>query len=487
MVSSGELPPAPRTGYLACNSTDDWNKDHFKKWRAFQAAIEVFDRVGADYFVMAGTLLGFVRECRHFDKDIDLAVSVNWLLQVPSNKEKLRAEFIRAGFAPSTSQHAYRTSAIALDGEFMFKFKYEGLRVDVFFTYTDDDGYFENGSTDFNLQLELGLTFFTCRRPMLEGVGNHTWNGLTVRVPEPYHETLLGSYGPDYMTPKKSSFADDATHAIMNGRCTVATRVPWRPEEDGESVGIVACLTDRQSVIEALVLVQSLSQWGEHLTLELYYNRDLDSALQCELERYPFVSLVELPIGGAIPKVYPYSEEKNLYARALEASELRHVLLMRPSTVFLWNPLQLLETIRYHHANRQGPHKVCRDCQGKCVTTTHTSLTQTLNSTKGVCTMHTYPSSSLPIVVSKETTIQLASIHEVSHRVGVFLHPSRQQLGLVGSNAELEDALVLDEGPRLPRAYYKSLSLQWKQFRDAKDRLVAGHCHLAPDGNPSTK
>ena len=436
-----------------------------KKWNAFQAAVKVFQKLDADYFVTAGTLLGFVRECRLFDYDVDFALSLDWLKQ-PGNEDRLVGAFEHSGFQLLYRMGGTHDTVTSLGGEFAFVLN--DVKVDVFMVVRSASFYVNGVSNDTHL--------FACPKPM-SYIQEFTWRNLTVRVPMPYRDVLLTTYGDDYMVPRWTSFLSNIRRAAEMGRCMVA-RVRGNQSDRGKS-GILACLTDRQSVAHALALVQSMSQWDHPAVLELYHRGTLSYFLQAQLESYPFVTLVDISQRLLLNQsLHSYESLPSLETAAVRITKLRHVLLVRPSIVFLQEPLYLLRTAQYSQERKED----CMSCgRGPCVTTTDWEMTQNLEAhdeaSEVLCMVRTALNYSIPSIMLKRTSQHVASLHEVSHGLAVWAYPSKHNLQWIAHHIDMEEeSFVLnttrDGTLTLPQDYYNSLQSYWHAYLDAGRLLL---------------
>lgn len=115
-------------------------------------------------------------------------------------------------------------------------------------------------------------------------------------------------------------------------------------------------------------------------------------------------------------------------AKALRATTLRHVLLVKPSIIFLENPTVVMNTIRFIHNKQIKNCYGCSNPNGTCATTTEWEMTKHLtNSTvvgqtsvlESICSLRTYHNYSMPKVVSAlNPSKEIGWIHQTSHRVG---------------------------------------------------------------------
>ena len=88
-------------------------------WDALKAVIGVLTASNVDYFLMAGSLLGFSRsndtQNPWMDSDIDLAVATSWL-KTPGHVENLRHDLTSAGFVWSKNYKGVDGTALTLGG-----------------------------------------------------------------------------------------------------------------------------------------------------------------------------------------------------------------------------------------------------------------------------------------------------------------------------------------------------------------------------------
>ena len=454
------------------------------KWETFSAVISVLNENDVDYFLDYGTLLGFVRECRNFDRDFDFSVSIEWLKK-DDNYAMLQSKFASAGFEfLRGNNNTVSNKRMTIDGHFIFKMQLNGFHVDIFFTYTGREGQVENGVAHHG--------FNTCPR-QFSGIETYKWKGLNVKVPVPFDGFLRSTYGDDYMTPKKIKFVPLAEQTLETGLCLMANDV------EAELSGLVVVLPDKESISEALALVESMSLWGfgGRVRIEIYHNTLLSDFLQQEFEKHDNVKVFNLP--SERDNVND-NERDDLYARALKATKLAEVLITRPSTIFLQNPMNIFETMAYQNSH---PMKYNDDgdaigfddkfdCRpgAPCVKTTDPHLTTSLSSLDHLALLKTYPRASRPLIVLKDegatvegATVEVATLHETGHRVGLFAFPSRDYLDWMGQRQYSGDlfSLRLEAGGvmDLPLAYRRHLQEHWARYEDAK-RLVQQDPSLSP-------
>ena len=437
------------------------------KWQTFSAVVGVLDSMQVDYFLDYGTLLGFVRECRNFDKDFDFSISIEWL-RSDDNLAQLKEAFEASGFeiVPEGKKHEIVNERMTIDGNFMFQLSKDRHHMDFFFT-TRSPGQVENGVYYWG--------FNSCPR-QLSGIETFQWNDLNVRIPVPYDDFLRASYGDDYMRPQKITFFDLAEETLQSGRCLMANDRPFRVR----SSGILVCLTDAQSITEALVLAKSLGQWGPggQIQLEVYHSNLVSKALTDEFLRYDKVRVINL---AGDTKGGNMDPKENLYTQALRATKLKQVLVTRPSTIFLQNPVNIFETMKYQYSSHRNAIKYNCGKGAPCVKTTDISLTKSLGSLDFPTVIGTYPRKSTPTVSLKEgeSKLQAVSVHETGHRVGAFAFPTREYLEWQSHNVYSESSFTFrtesGELMDMPLAYRRHLRDHWELYeaseRQAKELL----------------
>ena len=436
------------------------------KWGTFATAIGVLDSVQADYFLDYGTLLGFVRECRNFDKDFDFSISIEWL-QTNHNLGRFREALELAGFeiyrSPQDKHGVRQNERMSINGAFLLKTGLNGFHIDFFYTYTGGNkGQVENGV------YYKGVN--SCPR-QVSGVESFRWNNLVVRIPMPYDDFLRASYGDDYMTPKRVHFPDLAEETLQTGRCLMAND---RGPKGLNTMGLLVCLTDEQSITEALVLLESLRQWGKggEIKVEIYHRKLLSPVAQRKFEKYNKVKIVDLSDNAADTSAWASADsQKDLYTQALHTTRLKRALVARPSTIFLQNSANMFETMLY-----QSKQPTTLKCWvGRpCVKTTEANLTSMLASVDGLTAISTYRSKSTPTIVMKngERTVHFASVLETGHRVGAFAMPSRDFLEWMSRNEYSDDLLSFrtESGDLIetPLAYRRHLRDHWERYAAAK-------------------
>ena len=428
------------------------------KWIPFASAIGVLDSIEAEYFLDYGTLLGFVRECRNFDLDYDFSLSIDWLKK-DGNLKRLKDAFELAGFE---IQKPGRTSNLSndrmtIDGDSMFKVSLNGYEMDFFFAYMGVEGQVENA------MYYRGLN--SCPR-QIEGIEIFRWNDLYVRIPVPYDDFLRASYGDDYMTPRRIRFRKLAQETLRAGRCLMTTEAIATND-----AGLLVCLDDEKSINEALVLVENLREWGRggNVQLEIHHKDLLSPHLREQFERYDNVKLENLS-----SSLKRNATAEDLYAAALKQTKLKRILVVRPSTIFLQRPMDILGTMRF-----QTKWPVETPCKNgaPCVQAIESDFTKSLAQGSPFATITTFPSKSHPtafLQVDNSTLLSVATIHETGHRVGLFASPSRDYLDWITDNEYSEDLFSLrrQSSPShisdLPLAYRKHLRDHWKRYKVIK-------------------
>ena len=420
------------------------------KWEVFTKVIGVLDILEVDYFLDYGTLLGFVRECRNFDKDFDISVSIEWLKR-DNNAARLKKAYELLGFEFFEPDRTGITNRrMTMDGITLFRMGLDYWHVDLFFTYMGEEGVAENGV--------FYRGYNSCPRP-LSGIETFQWNELQVKIPVPYDDFLRASFGDDYMIPQKVTFQELAEETLQTGRCLMANDA-----ELGDDSGVVIALTDRQSIVEALTLVEGMKQWstGGEVAIEIYHKNLLDRRLQAKLEENKKVKIINL---------HDKRSTEDLYVQALKTTKLSRVFVTRPNTVFLQNPLNILETMRYQ-SRKPVAHK-CKEGT-PCVSTTDAHLAKTLASVERLTVVQKYRNKTIPTITLKdgEKVLDVATVHETGHRIAAFAFPTRNYLKWIGRNKLAKGIYTLrtasGDNVEVPVTYHKHMRDHWELYEAAR-------------------
>lgn len=159
----------------------DQNFDTELAKRALLELKETLDRAGVEFFLVAGTLLGFVREGNFLshDKDIDLGI-----FDIPP--EDLEAAF--------TGRPAFTLGKDFLPSARNFTVYYEGVAID-FFRYTSDGDHLICGFNDDQGGVRWRFSRFS--------LSQREYFGRQFNVPEPPEIYLEQAYG-DWRTPRRT-------------------------------------------------------------------------------------------------------------------------------------------------------------------------------------------------------------------------------------------------------------------------------------------
>ncbi|WP_197434715.1 tetratricopeptide repeat protein [Agrobacterium vitis] len=148
--------------------------------RALLEIKETLDKAGVEFFLVAGTLLGFVREGNFLghDKDIDLGI-----FDIPS-------ENIEAAFR---GRSAFKLGNDFVPSSRNFTVYYEGVAID-FFRYTYDGDHLICGFNDDQGNVRWRFSRF--------GLSQREYFGQQFNVPDPPEAYLEQAYG-DWRTPRR--------------------------------------------------------------------------------------------------------------------------------------------------------------------------------------------------------------------------------------------------------------------------------------------
>ncbi|CAB9524984.1 regulation of protein glycosylation [Seminavis robusta] len=384
-------------------------------WQAFESTVKLLDKLGVDYWLSAGTLLGFVRNCSHIHYDLDFAIDLRWLQQRQLQEMLLVETFMQTN--PGQFRHnkffkGVDGTTLSEGAERNFVFENNGnIKVD-FFHSLRTQNFFRNG-----YNTERGL--FSCPRPM-QYVQSFQWRNLKVPVPMPYQDVLKATYGVDYMTPqKRRKRKDHFLWKATDGGCLIVR--PGRAHRHyDDKIGILTCLvttsatSEQQVVAQARALVQSLRKWEAPVTLELYHYETLTDTQKTLIMGDDYlldddkVRFVQLDSNNQ-----QEDDESHCYEQALATTSLEHVLLVRPSIIFLRNPLHWVYTAHYVHE---------RDC--KCQTTCATSTVWELLTNKPCVRFHANQTTPTLITQDDSVETEIAVFHSSVHRSLNWAYPT---------------------------------------------------------------
>lgn len=144
---------------------------------------EIFRKMGKEYWVSCGTLLGFYRDGDFigYDKDTDLCVNINSL------DKNLLEEFKNKGFK------IVRVFGRHHDG-FEIALSRIGVKTDLFFFYKNDDKWYHSAYKN-------GKKFDFVYDPF--GLKETVFKGHSFMTPENIEHYLSQKYGEDWRVPKK--------------------------------------------------------------------------------------------------------------------------------------------------------------------------------------------------------------------------------------------------------------------------------------------
>lgn len=175
-----------------CNQTEQMDV----KWTVFSVAVEALNRLGAPYNLHQGTLLNYYRDCALNDRDVDIAIRMDWW-QLHYNE--LNQTLQRLGFVDAYPGKKLFGEIDTLG--FEESWIRNGTRVD-FFSKVEMVGKYKAGLSI----LEGGTwTVHNCYTHR-QGYTSTEWNGLKVRVPVPVVEAVEANYGADWAKPFPGSW-----------------------------------------------------------------------------------------------------------------------------------------------------------------------------------------------------------------------------------------------------------------------------------------
>ena len=293
---------------------------------------------------------------------------------------------------------------------------------------------------------------------------------------------LVASSGPDDI------MLYDSQH------CTAAFHQSPGCHHDG--AGIVACLTDRESVAHALALVEGMSSNWDHSSsspaapppnLELYHTGGLLSYyLEAQLEKHSFVTVVDLSSSSSrgVDPLF-HEDDGDRFTRcvrdAFRTSQLQDIILVRPSIIFLQNPRDLVRhMVELHLKQRRQEDVSCRQyataTEQGLVETIETLATTTGTSACNVPFMMRSQGPPTPATVRLKASSQ--SVAEIYHPF--WAYPSRDHLVWVRHHLDADKSrfvLVNDDAGSgnvtlLPQAYYDPLMAKWHRYSNATTTLL---------------
>lgn len=180
--------------------TDNRNKIFLKYG---ESVLKDFDALmlshGVNYMMVAGSMLGAVREHGFIKHDFDIDVAI-FAKEGPDRVQQILEQ---NGFA---LRHSFQLEGGKLAREDTYE--KHNVALDIFYVYEDTVQYlcefkFVEGCTSWIDSMERA-GHVLCNRvevPLSERVIRVPFESIEVNVPENYHEWLSTRYGTDYMTP----------------------------------------------------------------------------------------------------------------------------------------------------------------------------------------------------------------------------------------------------------------------------------------------
>jgi hypothetical protein len=153
----------------------------------FQTLVAILDGLDCPFFLHAGLLLNFARDCEFHDVDIDFAIPQDWMT---ANRQRLSA---------TMKAHGYNLiMEFGQVGTFGYEmaWKKNGRKTDMF-TVEDHSGAYHSA-----LYLTKGENQFM-HRCITNNVGiqEFQWGNTTIRAPYPFDMALRSMYGVDWRKP----------------------------------------------------------------------------------------------------------------------------------------------------------------------------------------------------------------------------------------------------------------------------------------------
>ena len=464
-------------------------------WDTLKAVIEVLTASNVDYFLMAGSLLGFSRsndtQNPWLDSDIDLAVSTSWL-KLPGNVESLHHNLTSAGFLSSKNYKGVDGTPLTLGGSQCYT--RHNVSVELVATEVSPNFYI-NGFRHEHYRLG-------CPKPF-DKVEEMAWgnSSLSVRVPTPVHTVLQATYGKEYNRRRVSQEEYESSRmdeVLSTGRCMVVKNLRQEIKKKGThdfQHGIVTVVSKEESIAHALVLANHLSDWAtrrEHsqpvVALEVHHSGELSYYLEAKLTLHPFVTVVDLrTLSNFRSKKLNYTEA-NINMQALHFTKLKHVLWVNPHIQFLYDPLYVLQTAEYIHS--QDLECKALPEGGSCITATDPVQTELLDlaqhDSEHMHITRTLPARFMPKVFLNQTSLIVATLHEAIDGVGLWMHPT-SNFSRWATTDILESSASFVMGkrhqpPKIASEYHSALNLYWRYFLEARrilllDRMIEWVAH----------
>jgi|3_EtaG_2_1085321.scaffolds.fasta_scaffold45215_1 hypothetical protein len=162
--------------------------------KTLRAGSEVLDKLGATYYISAGTALGFIRDGDFIPHDGDIDVEIVNSYSTPINYVNLIKAFEISGFS------IIRT---VFDGNFPHQLSFidkQSAIFDIWFVYGDvDDGFFITFTEYGKMKTPAHFIENISREDLVIGGKEYS-----LPMPLPYEEYCECRYGKDWNTPKTS-------------------------------------------------------------------------------------------------------------------------------------------------------------------------------------------------------------------------------------------------------------------------------------------
>lgn len=174
----------------------------------FFEIVQLLNDVKCPYFITAGSLLGFVRECRLWS-DLDFAIPLGWW-NSSENRNALEQAMVQSGYQSRWGALPH----FGTPGKFGFEQAWKKGEVGIdFFSVVNVD---ENNI--FLWSLWINNKLYPCSVQYV-GVKEFLWGNITVRAPIPFDSVLRSYYGNKWRESFLGTWQWDQ-HPFTIGSCT---------------------------------------------------------------------------------------------------------------------------------------------------------------------------------------------------------------------------------------------------------------------------